>query len=264
MSRIQEEILSRPTFFEHFDGVVLDWRYLQRREKGALKAEAAWLRRQGLTLAVDLTSGVNLYPDLRFVDNSKKEYAASMDLVLRLLEKMEILGSHDLILSLHRQPENNFTIVQTRKSFVATLKTLCQQADRHDVTLHLRLSPGKPPRNVREAVILFDQVAAANLRLAPSTGLLLAQDADVKALEGKVGMWLMSGSRTDIAGQLWDVHAPLAEVAQKDKLVSYLSVAPKARLVLDAVYGNPDDEYRDARALADFIRRDNSDFRNCQ
>ena len=33
---IKEEILARPTFFEHFDGVCVDWSYLHEREKAAL------------------------------------------------------------------------------------------------------------------------------------------------------------------------------------------------------------------------------------
>jgi len=254
VSLIQEEILTRPTFFEHFDGVVVDWKYLHRREQEALRAESGWLRRQGLTLAVDLSSGVNLYPDLRLVDNSEEAYRASMDRVAELLAKMEVLGAEDLILSLHRTPENNFTAAQTEKSFVATLQTLCKLAETHGVTLHLRLGLGTPPRNVSDAVKLYDRVDSKNLRLAPNTGLLLAQDADVTALAGKVGFWLMAGSRRDIAGRLWDVRAPLAMVQQqKDKIAGYLAIAPRARCVLDAVLGSQDEEYRDARVLADIV-----------
>ena len=58
-----------------------------------------------------------------------------------------------------------------------------------------------------------------------------------------------SGSRTDVTGRLWDVHAPLAGEKQKKKVAAYLSTAPNAKRVLDAVYSNKDDEYRDARAL---------------
>ena len=216
--------------------------------------EAGWISRQGLTLAVDLTSGLNLYPDLRLVDNPEADYAASMDTVAELLAKMEILGSRHLILSLHRRPENNFTVEQTQSSFVLTLQAVCKRAATHQVTLHLRLVPGKPPWNVAEAVEFVDQVGAANLHLAPSTGVLLAQDADAQTLRGKVGLWLLSGSRTDVAGELWDVHAPVAEVQQKDKITNYVSVAPTARFVLDAIYSSQDDEYRDACAWKRFCR----------
>ena len=61
---VKEEILARPTFFEHFDGIVLDWRYLHEREKSILQQEAGWMGRQGLQVFVDLSSGVNLYPTL--------------------------------------------------------------------------------------------------------------------------------------------------------------------------------------------------------
>ncbi len=61
---IKEEILARPTFFEHFDGVCVDWSYLHERERVALEKETGWLKRQGVRVVVDLSSGVNLYPTL--------------------------------------------------------------------------------------------------------------------------------------------------------------------------------------------------------
>lgn len=77
-SSIQEAILARPTFFEHFNGVLIDWSYLRKTTKEALAKEAGWLARQGLRIAVDISSRMNLYPDLRLVDNDLEEFAASM------------------------------------------------------------------------------------------------------------------------------------------------------------------------------------------
>ena len=59
---IKEEILARPTFFEHFDGVCVDWSYLHEREKAALQKEHGWLKRQGVRIVVDLSSGVIFTP----------------------------------------------------------------------------------------------------------------------------------------------------------------------------------------------------------
>ena len=203
-----------------------------------LQTEAGWIGREGLTLAVDLTSGVNLYPDPRLVDNAAEAYAASMDTLADLLAKMETLGSRDLILSLHRHPENNFTAEQTRSSFVMTLQAVCKRAAAHQVTLHLRLVPGKPPWNVAEAVEFVSQVGRRICAWRQAPVRVLAQNADVKSLQGKVGLWLISGSRTDVTGELWDVHGPVAEVQQKDKITNYVSVAPTALFVLDAIYSS--------------------------
>ena len=125
--------------------------------------------------------------------------------------------------------------------------------------IHLRLISGKPPWDVASAVQLVEQVGADNLRLAPSTGVLLTQHVDpgeaAKLLKGKVGLWLVSRSRVDIAGRLWDVHAPIAGGQDDAVLAQYLSIAPDARVALDSVYRNADEEYHDARALDDLLRK---------
>ncbi len=249
---LQEAILARPTFFAHFDSVVVDWRYVQERAPAALDAEAAWARRQGLHLYVDLSSGLNLYPDLRLVDNLPADYTASMATIAEVLEKMQRLGAHDLILSLHRVPETNFTEAQTRAGFARALRELCQQAAARGLEVHLRLTPGKPPSSLEEAGRLLAQIDAPNLRLAPSLALWLASGASTAALESvrdKIGVWLVSTPRQDLAGRLWNVHAPLAGCTQLRALADAVALAPRAALLLDALYSGPDDEYLDAAAL---------------
>ena len=250
---IQEEILARPTFFQHFDGVVVDWRCLQERESAAWQREAGWLRRQQVRVFVDLSSGLNLYPTLRLIDNLPADYAASLSVVSNVLAKMEIIGARDLILSLHRHPENNFSGAQTQAAFVQTLKLLAGEAARRQVTLHLRLAFGKPPSSVPEAAALLDQVGAANLRLAPSTALLLhsgAKPADLaNTLRGKLGVWLVATARTDLAGKLWDAHAALNGAAAADALRPWLALQPGTPLLLDTHHASQDEEYQNAIAL---------------
>ncbi|MGB9597334.1 MAG: hypothetical protein ACPL7B_13720, partial [Candidatus Poribacteria bacterium] len=122
---IKEAILAKPTFFEHFDGVMIDWRYLYEKEKSILQQESGWIQRQGLRVFVDLTSGINLYPDLRLLNNSTEDYNDSMNIIFTLLDKMKALNSKDLIISLHRFPENNFTIEDSWKSFDETMRSIC-------------------------------------------------------------------------------------------------------------------------------------------
>jgi hypothetical protein len=248
---IKEEILARPTFFEHFDGVMVDWRCLHEREKAALQSEAGWIRRQSLQVYVDLSSGVNLYPALRLIDNVGTDYAASMGVVADVLFKMEILGARDLILSLHRHPENNFSGEETQAAFEETLRTLASQAAGHKVTLHLRMAFGKPPWSLGETARLLDKVGAPNLRIAASTALLpdSGPSADLtKILDAKLGLWLVAASRADIAGKQWDAHAlldnsPIRSAAQ------WLARSPETPLVLDGIYASQDEEYLDAAVL---------------
>jgi hypothetical protein len=109
---IKKEILTRPTFFDYFDSLVVDWQYLHRSENHWLISEGHWIGRQGLKVIIDLSSGINLYPDLRLVNNDDEEYGKSMEVIESVITKMKLIGAKDLILCLHRAPENNYSTKQ--------------------------------------------------------------------------------------------------------------------------------------------------------
>ena len=260
---IKEAALGRPTLFEHFDGVMVDWRYLHERTRDALSSEAGWIKRQGLRVTVDLTSGVNLYPDLRFVDNIREEHAASMATIRDILAKMQILGARDLILSLHPVPPSNYTREQTWRSFRRTLARLCRRAAPLGITLYLRPrhrewsathhSMWACATGPEDTVPLIECVGMDNLRLAVSAAQLLANRIEPqqakKLLGDKAGLWLVSAPEFDIAGKAWNVNAPVAGSSDLGRIAELLAIFPDAPLVFDAVYRNQDEEYLDARAL---------------
>ncbi len=107
---------------------MINWRYLRERQKDDLKRESTWIGLQKLKLFFDLTSGINFYPTLRLVDNIESDYRASMSAIEDVMDKMTILGSHDLILSLHRYPGTISRAQQSWDSFRATLRRLCEMA----------------------------------------------------------------------------------------------------------------------------------------
>lgn len=249
---VKKQILARPTFFEHFDGAVLDWRYLHDREKATLQRESGWINRQGLHVFVDASSGVNLYPTLRLVDNLSTDYQQSMVTIADVMAKMQILGSHDLILSLHRHPENNFTGEQTQESFEKTLRNLATEADKLGITLHLRMAFGKPPWGLKDMDALIEKVGADNLRLAASTALLSRVERSAETtqiLKARLGLWLLAAPQTDVTGTLWDVHAPLHRSPERAKATEWIALVPETPIVMDAVFANQDEEYLDARSL---------------
>jgi len=252
ISSVKEQILARPTFFEHFDGVILDWRYLHDREKAALQREAAWINRQGLRVLIDASSGLNLYPTLRLVDNLQADYRQSMTAIADVMVKMQIFGSHDLILSLHRYPENNFTSEQTQESFEKTLRDMTAEAGKLGITLHLRMALGKPPWSLREMDALIGKIGAGNLRLAASAALLSHAERSPEAtqiLKARLGLWLLAAPQVDVAGKLWDVHAPLHRSAERPKAAEWISLVPRVPVVMDAVFANQDEEYLETQAL---------------
>jgi hypothetical protein len=254
---IKEAILARPSFFEHFNGVVVDWSYPARRDKDQIQKEAGWIARQKLQIIVDLSSGINLFPDLRLVDNVKEDYLASMAAIKEVLIRSKILHVRDIILSLHRVPENNFTAEQTWNSFQSTLRHLAVEAAHYEITLHLRMSPGKLPADLEEAIRFIDKVDAPNFRLAPSTALMLGRRTDLSQaaalLKEKVGLWLVSAPGTDVAGVLWNANAPIAGYEDSQRLAKILAMAANAPQVLDAIYETKGEEYLDSRALSSLV-----------
>jgi len=250
---VKEEILARPTFFEHFDGVVLDWRYLHDRERSVVQQEAGWIRRQGLRVFVDSSSGVNLYPTLRLVDNLAADYEESMTSIADVMAKMKLLGSRDLILSLHRQPENNFSGPQTQEGFEKTLRRLATDAAGLGIDLHLRMAFGKPPWTLGDIDALIEKVGAGNLHIAAATALLSRTDmsADaVRILKARLGLWLVAAPQVDLSGKLWNAHAPLHRATDRVRIAAWIALVPDAPILMDAVCANQDEEYSDAVTLA--------------
>jgi hypothetical protein len=171
--------------------------------------------------------------------------------------KMEIFPVHDLILSLHRYPETNFTDEQAWQSFERTLRHLCERARRREVTVHLRLRVSTPPENLKKAVEFVRRVGATNLRLAPSTAFLLAKKVDLqeatRLLGGQVGLWLVDTPPIDIVGQVWNGNGPIRVCQNSQSLAKILAIAPEAPQVLDVLYKNHDEEYLDAKSLKEML-----------
>jgi hypothetical protein len=108
------------------------------------------------------------------------------------------------------------------------------------------------------AAKLVEQVGAPNLKLAPSLALLTGSSAQpagtLRSWSDKIGLWLVSGARRDLAGQLWDAHAPLHQAAALEQGRSWLTLTPAVPLALDAHYAGPDEEFLDAVALAELAQ----------
>jgi hypothetical protein len=94
--------------------------------------------------------------------------------------------------------------------------------------------------------------------LAPSTALLLSRKNGVaeftEQLKDKVGLWLVSAPRMDVAQRVWDANAPIRECNDHHALAQIIALAPDAPLVFDAVYKNLDEEYLDAKFLGEILR----------
>jgi hypothetical protein len=162
---IEDAILARPTFFQNYDGVIVDWKCLAERDAAALGREAGWVARNRLRVVVDATSGINLYPDLRLLNNVEEDYTASLKAFDDLMVKMNALGARDLIVALHRFPENNTTKEEGWAGFDATMRTLAGRAGARNISLHLRWGPRRAVATRAEADGYVRRLNVANLKV---------------------------------------------------------------------------------------------------
>ena len=251
---IQREILLRPTFFRHFDAVLVDWRYLAQRDRDTLAGEAGWLKRQGVRVVVDLSSGINLFPDIRLANNDTNEFARSMAAVSGVLDKMTALGAKDLIISLHRQPENNMEATPFYASLTETCRTLARQAAGAGITLHLRQTPNKMTPALDNLADWIRKVNEPNFKGAPALALALGGDPAAfakKLADFPCDLVLLSARETDVNGQLWNLHLPLCRHGKNEETAAFVGAlkGKPCLLVLDASYTSRDEEYRDACLL---------------
>lgn len=227
-----EQVLLRPTLTQHLDRIVVDWRHLERTELTELIEEGAWFHRQNITVIVDLTSGLNLYPDLRLVNNSAVEYADSISRIIAVLEKAAAnVGtgpsaqySTDVVLSLHRTPENDYSPAKCQHDFAATTRRLAAEAASRDITLHLRVgTDGKQPSSLAAAELFLDSCGRPkNLKLALGTAMAVGGGIPIASIADSydsIGLWLVSAPVYDPWGSsaskptLLTNHGTLASVS---------------------------------------------------
>jgi hypothetical protein len=254
ISSVKEEILLRPTFFQHFDRVVIDWKYLRDKEMSVLTNESGWIKLQGLKLIVDFSSGINLFPDLRLVNNDSPEYGRSIESIKSIIDKMAVLGASDLILTTHRMIENNFTREEFTKSMQNTIKEICQYSAKQKINVNLKLASGRNPGNLEQMSTLVSSVNEPNLYVSPAAALLLGNPDELNKnitllKKMKLRNLFVSSPEKDIYGTLWNINKPISDFSDKQALNRLLSTSLEGALILDGIYCDQDEEYLDIKII---------------
>lgn len=260
ITSIKEEILLRPTFFQHFDRIIIDWKYLDKKEKSALAEESGWIKRQGLNVIVDFSSGINLFPDLRLVNNDSLEYGKSMQTIRSVIDKMDALGAEDLILTTHRSIENNFTSEEFHESLLNSIKEICKYSGKYNINVNLRMNTGRDAENINVVAALVASVKEPNLYPAPSSALLLMDPEklaeNISILKSlKYRILLVGAPEKDIYGVLWNINKPLRNFTDNQALTTLLHSCKDCSFVLDCIYNDPDEEYLDIAALEKYLSK---------
>ncbi len=252
---LKEFILARPTFFQHWDGLVVDRAYFEARSIEQLEKEAGWLKRQKLRIVVDLTSGINLYPDLRLIHNDAEAYERSINSIRSTIEKASILGAESVLLRTHRAPENNYSNDAVHKDVVGVLREICAFAAKCNVGVQLKVGTragwGAPGATLDSAVELLDQIGADNLTLAPTLCVLsdAAKNADLWVkVQPKLGQILVAGWLNDENnGSVWTDSAKLTELDDEQFQAAVKATPENASIIFYAVYEDADEEYNDVK-----------------
>jgi len=260
LADLKTEILRRPTFFQHFDGVKIDWTYLHARDRKQLKREAGWLKRQKVRLVVDFSPGLNFYPDLTLLDTFAPRYAETVVALDDVLAKMKVLGAVEALFSLHRNAENHVSTDRAEERFQAGVRDLCIRASKRGITLHLQNHPRKWRSASKDMLDFIGKVGATlepaqagRLKFALNTchaAMLGERLADVIASAGeRLGSVLISAPASDLLGSLYDAHRPVKD--------SCLDLAPLAATtcaaVLDADYASWNQVYLDLCLLKNVV-----------
>ena len=251
---VQQEILRRPTFFEHCDGVKIEWSYLRHRDRGRLQREQGWLARQQVRVVVDFSHDLNLFPGLTLLDSYPPHFAASVAAIDDVLAKMRLCGARDAIIALHRKPENHWSDERAHDEFVARIGDLCRRAADHGVTIHLQTDHWKRLPNSAALLDLIAQIGQPNLRYALNVGhLALGDEPLAEAIElarERLGAVLLCAPHVDVAGQTYDAHLP---VHGSGIDLAPLATVSDALFIFDAIYPDWDAEYLDIQALRDVL-----------
>lgn len=249
---VKEQVLARPTFFRHFDGVMVPSSYLLARDRKQLVQERKWIFRQGLNVIVDLTADLNLYPDLRLVDNDPDETARSQAAFGDLLDKMSTLGSKTLVIRCHRFPENQMSKEKAKASFCELARRLCRQAESRGVRVVVRGHPWRSSSAQATATSIGD----ANCRPAFSLSACHFEKKPVDKAVATIssGFCFVAASATDpINGMPYSFNLPVSKLPEKEHVAFRAAVKTLvkkgATLVFDGNYPDAEAEYREVRLL---------------
>jgi hypothetical protein len=240
ISDLREEVLRRPTFFEHFEGVKLDWTYFLRRDPEQLKRDQPWLERQQLRIVVDFTSGLNHFPDLTLLDLLPAPYAESMARIHDVFDKMKLVGATNAVIGTHMPPEFGATPEQVEKAFMRGLRDVARRAKERGITLHLQNRTGRWHGSVPEILRLVDNLGADNVRFALNTSGADLSDS-LKQAGNRLGLVLLSTP---------DPYTPEIQrpVFNRGLDLRALRELPTP-VALDGEYAGPDDVFLDVRCV---------------
>ena len=210
---IRYEILKRPTFFQHYDSVVVDYSYLISKDNDFLVDDGRWLSQQSVIVYVDASPSINLFPTLRFVTDDPATYNKTVASLTSLMYKINILGSHDLIISLHGFPGDEATN-QSRRDFNATIHYLNNLGTQLNITLHMLDTP-KNAYSLMPLTRWLDENGLFSIKLVLNLALLVNYGSSYKydtVIQSQSSLLYVTAPGWDLYGMSYGNNVPIANV----------------------------------------------------
>jgi hypothetical protein len=173
---------------------------------------------------------------------------------------MDVLGAGDLVLTTHRSIENNFTAEEFNESMLGTIREICRYSKKYNINVNLRMNSGRNVDSLEEIAALVRTANEPNLYLSPSSALLLngheyAHRGTSLLKDLKCRIFMIGAPEKDIYGTLWNINKPIYNFPDRQALTEILTPGMGCAYVLDGIYCNTDEEYKDIKSLEDILQK---------
>lgn len=246
---LKEEILSRPTLEQYFEGIKIDATYLINRDIESLRKESEFIKRQKINILLDFSPLLNFYPDITLLDNIPSRYEKSKRVIKNTFIKAQLMGIKDVILSFHRNAENWVSREEAEASFRKNFTEIADIASRYGISIYIQNNPWRRWRKTMKEVLEFVvDLNVLNLKPALNIGHCIAGGEEPKDFINRVEIVLISAPTKDRFGQFYDTHSPIFSSEYKEVIKEALkSIEEKdsIKICLDGIYNNWDEVYRD-------------------
>lgn len=268
-SSIRQEIHLFPTFFQHFSIIAIDSEYLLSHDVIFLQQESVWLTSQKLEVVIDATASINVFPGLRLTRDQFGLHNKTLALFASLLHKMNVIGSHNLTLSLHTFTNGS---KQSQIDFNDTLHYIIAIATPLNITVHM-LDARKNPFDLLPLTRALDSYSLSNMPIVLNLARLINYGNESKydpIIRERSSMLYINAPAWDTLGIGYANNLPItctnmtgrAQVINTLTHVCTMRLCPytittttvqEYPLILDAVYQDRDELMKDVIFLETFL-----------
>ena len=249
-SSMEDFILATPTFKQSFSGIMVDADYFENLDINFIEKEAAFLKRLGVKIVVDLTPMLNIYPDLSFQGNFHERREESYSRLDDILDKVFSYDCEAIIVSPMPLPEGCSELDDLKKSMYEAYDYLLNRAE----TKHIKIIFQNKP-------IVFSthegyDTACRNegIKLGFNTCSGICTNADFESIfeAYHIDCLVVSAPERDVLGQYYYAGMPVRDSFAKQQITEILDVYSSQNdgiIILDAKYADYSEAFADYKLL---------------